>query len=99
MAKIKEKNVRIRKILYDLDLLESQPVVDPAFNTNEQPEQLLVVLDSEVTVEKYLTPAQRKKLEEEREAEEERKRKERMDNWRERGKPKFFNSATEKGRT
>lgn len=85
MSKIKDKNVRIRKILYDLDLLESQPVVDPVFNTNEQPEQLLVVQDSEIKVEKYLTPAQRKKLEEEQQAEEERKRKERMDNWRERG--------------
>ncbi len=48
IAKIKEKNKRIRKILADLTL--SVDVVDPELNALEKPELQLVVHDNEVCV-------------------------------------------------
>lgn len=46
IAKIKEKNKRISKILSDLDLEE--PMVEPVMSVYEKPERLLTVEDSEV---------------------------------------------------
>ena len=46
MAKIKEKNKRIRKIHMDLRLPDT--IVDPEFGDIERPELLLVVQDDEV---------------------------------------------------
>ncbi|XP_076460305.1 cilia- and flagella-associated protein 43-like [Babylonia areolata] len=82
IGKIKEKNKRISKILNDLDLKET--IVEPQLSVHERPEQLLTVDDSEVTVERYLTPEQRKKLEEKQKADEERRLREKGDNQRER---------------
>ena len=47
IAKIKEKNKRITKILGDLDLIEE--VFEPEMSVSEKPERLLIVEDSEVT--------------------------------------------------
>nr|KAG5692265.1 hypothetical protein BaRGS_007173 [Batillaria attramentaria] len=82
ISKIKEKNKRISKILSDLDL--DEPIIEPALSIHEKPELLLTVEDSEVKVEKYLTPEQQKKLEEQQKAEEERRLREKGDNQRER---------------
>lgn len=82
IAKIKEKNKRITKILSDLDL--DEPIVEPELSVHEKPERLLTVADSEVTVEKYLTPEQKKKMEELQKLEEERRLREKGDNQRER---------------
>ena len=46
MAKVKDKNSRIRKILDDLDLQEE--VWEPGFTIDEKPDQLLTVNDDEV---------------------------------------------------
>jgi len=46
MAKIKEKNKRIRKIHMDLRLPDT--IVDPEFGDIERPELLLIVQDDEV---------------------------------------------------
>ncbi|KAL8576297.1 hypothetical protein ACOMHN_006220 [Nucella lapillus] len=82
ISKIKDKNKRISKILRDLDLIEA--IVEPQMSVHEKPEQLLIVEDSEVKVEKYLTPEQKKKKEEKMKAEEERRQREKGDNQRER---------------
>lgn len=83
IAKIKEKNQRLRQI-YD-DMSQECPIPEPRFGDAENPEVLFEVKDEEITVAKWLTPEQRKELEE-REAELERKREaEKLDNWRERG--------------
>ncbi|KAK3771256.1 hypothetical protein RRG08_024335 [Elysia crispata] len=82
IAKVKEKNKRITKIVTDLSLDDS--VVEPNMSVAEKPEMLLEVLDSEIKVEKYLTPEQRKQQEEEARLEEERLARERGDNARER---------------
>ncbi|XP_059155950.1 cilia- and flagella-associated protein 43-like [Physella acuta] len=82
ISKYKEKNKRIAKIIKDLNLDEE--VTDPNMSVVEKPELLLEVLDSEIKVERYLTPEQRKRMEEERLLEEERLARERGDNARER---------------
>ncbi|ESO90244.1 hypothetical protein LOTGIDRAFT_233795 [Lottia gigantea] len=82
IQKIKDKNKRIKKIIEDLDLKET--VVEPELGVLEKPELLLTVKDSEVTVEKFLTPEQKKQAEAKQKAEEERKLREKGDNIRER---------------
>ncbi|KAK2163683.1 hypothetical protein LSH36_75g07025 [Paralvinella palmiformis] len=84
IAKIKEKNNRIYKIIDDLKLDDEQ-VYKPELGVTERPELLLTVQDDEVKVERFLTPEQRKQLEHEQKAEEERRLREKSDNWRERG--------------
>ncbi|XP_071090035.1 cilia- and flagella-associated protein 43-like isoform X1 [Haliotis cracherodii] len=82
ISKIKEKNKRIVKIMEDLDIKEE--VMDYELSALEKPEMLLTVDDSEVKVEKFLTAAQRKKLEQEEKAEEARRLLEKGDNARDR---------------
>ncbi|XP_077865529.1 LOW QUALITY PROTEIN: cilia- and flagella-associated protein 43-like [Saccoglossus kowalevskii] len=82
IARIKQKNVRIRKVLEDLNSKEE--VWQPEWTIEEKPERLLTVDDSEVKVEKYISPEQRSKLEEEERKEEERLLREKGDNARER---------------
>ncbi len=83
IAKIKEKNQRLKQIYVDLS--EDTKVAEPRFGDAENPEVLFTVADEEIAVEKYLTPDQRK-AKETFEAELERKREmEKSDNWRERG--------------
>ncbi|XP_077991965.1 cilia- and flagella-associated protein 43-like [Glandiceps talaboti] len=82
IARIKEKNVRIRKIMEDLGSRDC--VWQPEWSIDEKPERLLQVDDSEVTVERYISPEQQAKLDEEQKVEEERKLREKGDNARER---------------
>jgi len=46
IAKIAEKNKRIKKIIADLELVEE--VIEPTMGIAEKPEQLLTVKDEEV---------------------------------------------------
>ena len=82
IARIKEKNIRIGKIIQQLKL--SDPLVTPSLDEDETPEKLLVVEDSEVLVEKYISLEEKKKLEEEAKQEEKRRQAEMGDNPRER---------------
>ncbi|KFV79876.1 WD repeat-containing protein 96, partial [Struthio camelus australis] len=61
IARVKERNLRIREILAQLDLQEE--VWEPALTDDEIPERVLTVQDSEIKVEKYLTPQERAKAE------------------------------------
>ncbi|XP_034040088.1 cilia- and flagella-associated protein 43 [Thalassophryne amazonica] len=64
LGRLKDRNRRIRDIMVELDI--SEELWEPDLTDSEQPERLLSVHNSEITVEKYLTPEQRE--------EEERKR-------------------------
>ncbi|XP_035519235.1 cilia- and flagella-associated protein 43 [Morone saxatilis] len=69
LNRVRERNRHIRGIKLELDLNDS--LWEPSLTTNEQPERLLTVDDSEIKAEKYLTPEQKeeeekKKLEEQR---------------------------------
>ena len=74
IARIQEKNIRIRKISNDLKLNEE--IFDPKLDSDEEPERLLKVTDEEIEIEKYISPEEKKRLEEATKEEEERKRKE-----------------------
>ena len=80
--RIREKNVRISKIISQLKL--DDPLVQPSFNISEEPEKVLTVEDSEMTIEKYVSPEERQRLEEEAKLEEERRLAAMGDNPRER---------------
>ncbi|KAA0195458.1 WD repeat-containing protein 96 [Fasciolopsis buskii] len=96
LGRIHSRLARVRKILIDLQQPGSAVAIfDPQFSPEEQPEQLLTVHDAEITVEKYLSPAQLAELEAKRVAEEERKRRERLDNWRERGLEEMMGGVLE----
>ena len=70
------------KIIQDLSL--SDKVHRPALDYYEDPEMLMKVDDSEVTVERYLSPEEKKRMEEAAQLEEERRMAEIADNWRKR---------------
>ncbi|KAM6347636.1 cilia- and flagella-associated protein 43 isoform 9-T13 [Alca torda] len=61
IARVKERNLRIREILSQLDL--QVEVWEPALTDDERPERALTVQDSEIKVEKYLTQQEREKAE------------------------------------
>ncbi|XP_058399929.1 cilia- and flagella-associated protein 43 [Diceros bicornis minor] len=61
IARVKEKNVRIQEIIFDLDLDES--VWQPEFDDHEKPERTLVVEDREITAHKHVNPWQKAKAE------------------------------------
>ncbi|XP_038265646.1 cilia- and flagella-associated protein 43 isoform X3 [Dermochelys coriacea] len=61
IARVKERNLRIQEIVEQLELQEE--VWEPVLTDDEIPEQALTVQDSEIKVEKYLTPEQRAKAE------------------------------------
>lgn len=71
IARIQEKNIRIKKISNDLKLNEE--IFDPKLDSDEEPERLLKVTDGEIEIEKYISPEERKRLEEVAKEEEERK--------------------------
>ena len=71
ISRIKERNMRIRKIARDLKL--DEVIVEPSLDTDEDPEKLLTVEDSEIKVEKYISPEQQAKLDELAKEEEERR--------------------------
>ena len=100
LAKIRERNTRIKQINADLD--DTSPVWEPDLTEKEKPQLLFEVKDNEVSndvivrfriifvrfqikVERYYTPEQLKQLEEQRLNEERRREQEKLDNWRERG--------------
>ena len=83
MSKVKEKNQRIKQIYIDLD--ENKQLKEAILSEIENPEMLFEVKDEEIKVEKYLTPEQRRQLEEQLAEEARRRELERLDNWRERG--------------
>ncbi|XP_010158865.1 PREDICTED: WD repeat-containing protein 96 [Eurypyga helias] len=61
IARVKERNLRIREILAQLEL--QMEVWEPALTDEEIPDQALTVQDSEIKVEKYLTQQEREKAE------------------------------------
>ncbi|XP_067277323.1 cilia- and flagella-associated protein 43 isoform X2 [Pseudorasbora parva] len=63
--RVREKNKRISEIMTELDL--SETLWEPNLSDNECPERALTVTDSEIKVEKYLTPKQKEKEEKLRE--------------------------------
>ncbi|XP_078080444.1 cilia- and flagella-associated protein 43 [Mustelus asterias] len=82
IARVKDRTVRIKEILQQLDMDEE--VWLPSMSKREMPEREFEVQDSEVTAERYLTPEQKRKLEEEYKAEQLRLLAAKADNWRER---------------
>ncbi|CAB3997164.1 cilia- and flagella-associated 43-like [Paramuricea clavata] len=82
VKRIEEKNVRIKKILADLGL--DDVILEPVMDTEEFPETLLDVKDSEVPFERFITKDEQIKIDEEKKREEERRVSEMADNARER---------------
>ena len=68
IKRVKEKNDRIRKILGDLEIDEK--VFEPEMNVDEKPELLLEVKNDEVPFEKYISPEEKLRLEEQARIEE-----------------------------
>ena len=60
LKKITDRNVRIKKIVKDLELDEE--MFEPQWTSDEKPEMLLEVKDDEVTVEKYISEEEQKRL-------------------------------------
>ncbi|KAF4090507.1 hypothetical protein AMELA_G00052090 [Ameiurus melas] len=82
ISRIRDKNKRITEIMSKLELQET--LWEPTLTDNERPERALTVSDSEIKVEKYLTPEQRQREEEQRKEEEQRRLAEKGDNIKER---------------
>ncbi|XP_067909306.1 cilia- and flagella-associated protein 43 isoform X2 [Heterodontus francisci] len=82
IARVKDRTVRIKEIMEQLDMDEE--IWLPMMSNKELPEREFEVQDSEITVERYLTPEQKRKLEEEYKAEQLRLLAAKADNWRER---------------
>ncbi|XP_063718204.1 cilia- and flagella-associated protein 43-like isoform X2 [Symsagittifera roscoffensis] len=93
MNRINDRNARIGKILSDLNMDEQIKNVD--WTLEEKPEENLVVKDSEVKVERYLSPEMKARLEEEQKLEEERRLAALQDNWRERGLDQMMGGVLE----
>ncbi|CAH8568765.1 unnamed protein product [Schistosoma guineensis] len=96
LSNIQTKLSRIRKIHTDLQ----QPhlikhLTSPKFDPDEEPEQLFLVTDDEITVEKYFSPEQLAEIQLKRLADEERRRKEKLDNWREKGLEEMMGGVLE----
>ncbi|XP_069850036.1 cilia- and flagella-associated protein 43 isoform X2 [Dipodomys merriami] len=60
IARVKERNVRIKEIILDLELEEI--VWQPEFEDCEKPERALVVEDHEIEVQKYIKPRKKTKV-------------------------------------
>ncbi|XP_066549202.1 cilia- and flagella-associated protein 43 isoform X2 [Amia ocellicauda] len=71
MNRVKEKNRRIVEIMGDLGLKEK--LWEPTLSDSERPERAFTVDDSEIKVEKYITPEQMLKAEELAKTEEQRR--------------------------
>ncbi|XP_064229968.1 cilia- and flagella-associated protein 43 isoform X3 [Aotus nancymaae] len=61
IARVKERNVRVREIILDLELEEA--VWQPEFEDCEKPERTLVVRDEEITTNKHVKPWHKAKAE------------------------------------
>jgi len=73
IEQIREKTARIRSILAELQVEEAVP--EPALQPEEYANSVLEVKDSEISVEKWLSPAEKAKIAEAKAKEEERLRK------------------------
>eukprot|EP00795_Rhopilema_esculentum_P012071 gene12071-2664_t len=82
IKRIAEKNVRVRKIVNDLDAAED--LFEPRWTSDEQPEMLFEVKDEEIVVEKYISEEEQKRLDAVAKEDEERRKAEKADNSRER---------------
>ncbi|KAK2896717.1 hypothetical protein Q8A67_011205 [Cirrhinus molitorella] len=78
--RLREKNKRISEIMTELDL--SETLWEPKLTDSECPERALTVTDSEIKVEKYLTPKQKEKEEKLREEDERQRLAAKSDNVR-----------------
>jgi len=68
IKRVKEKNDRIRKILGDLEIDEN--VFEPDMSVDEKPELLLEVKNDEVPFDKYISPEDKLRLDEQAKIEE-----------------------------
>uniref|UniRef100_A0A6I8QPX9 Cilia- and flagella-associated protein 43 n=2 Tax=Xenopus tropicalis TaxID=8364 RepID=A0A6I8QPX9_XENTR len=82
VTRVKERNNRIQEIMVELNLQEK--LLEPTFTDNEKPERALTVDDSEVKVERYLTPEQKAKAEKLAKEEEAKRLAEQEDNAKQR---------------
>uniref|UniRef100_UPI00398E96F4 cilia- and flagella-associated protein 43 isoform X2 n=1 Tax=Pristiophorus japonicus TaxID=55135 RepID=UPI00398E96F4 len=82
IERVKDRSVRIEEIIQQLDMEEE--IWLPTLSNRERPERELEVQDSEITAERYLTPEQKRKLEEEFKIEQLQLLAAKADNWRER---------------
>ncbi|KAJ3411976.1 Cilia- and flagella-associated protein 43 [Chytridiales sp. JEL 0842] len=82
ILKIEDKNDRINQITAELQIQE--PIFHPVLDDDEVPERIIQVSDSEVKVEKFISPEEQRRLDERRRIEEERLRAQQEDNSRER---------------
>ncbi|XP_073422213.1 cilia- and flagella-associated protein 43 isoform X2 [Dendrobates tinctorius] len=71
VSRVKERNQRILEIMSELNIQEK--LMEPKFTDNEKPERALTVDDSEIKVERYLTPEQKIKAEQQAKQEEEKR--------------------------
>ncbi|KAL7990626.1 hypothetical protein Chor_014056 [Crotalus horridus] len=93
ISRVKEKNIRISQILNQLDIKEEIWV--PTLTDNEKPERALVVQESEIKVEMYLTPVQKAKNKIMARIEYKRRLAAQGDNARERGLMDMMNGVLE----
>ncbi|MEE6479719.1 hypothetical protein FKM82_012348 [Ascaphus truei] len=82
VSRMKERNQRILEIMSELDLKER--ILEPKCTDDEKPERALTVEDSEIKVEKYLTPEQKAQAEELARQEEEKRLSAQEDNAKQR---------------
>eukprot|EP00117_Sycon_ciliatum_P029294 scpid8787/ scgid23370/ WD repeat-containing protein 96 len=82
VARTQERNVRMAKIIHDLELHEK--LFEPKMSVNEQPERLLKIEDSEINAQKWISPEERERLEEQARLDEARRLAEMGDRPRER---------------
>ncbi|KAJ3329183.1 Cilia- and flagella-associated protein 43 [Blyttiomyces sp. JEL0837] len=97
ILKIEDKNERINTIMGELQLsLKIQEAVfHPTLDDDEVPDRMIQVHDSEVTVEKYISPEEQRRLEELKRLEEERLRAQQEENSRERALMLMMNGKLE----
>lgn len=84
ILRTKERNIRIREIMQDLDM-DASDIKDPEMDSDENPENVLSVADEEVLVERVLSMEEEKRLVAEKKAEQARLEAAKSDNKRERG--------------
>ena len=82
IARIKEKNIRINKIIQQLMLNDT--LINPSFDEDETPDRLLSVDNDEILVEKYVSTEEQRQLDEAAKQEEAKRLAEMGDNPRDR---------------
>ncbi|XP_029926952.1 cilia- and flagella-associated protein 43 [Myripristis murdjan] len=93
VSRVKDKNKRIREIMVELGVTEE--LWEPSLADSEQPERALIVKDSEIKVEKYLSPEQKKEEEERKKLEEQRRLAAKGDEHREKALDDMMGGALE----